>query len=64
MSPARVRCPLGGSAPCIDDLCHGVDTTICGLVYDFDLCDHGYDPEACDEYPCNAERDGDDGLDD
>jgi len=54
-----VRCKLGGPAPCIDDLCHGVDVTMCGLHYGFDLCDHGKDPELCDEYPCSVEREDD-----
>jgi hypothetical protein len=54
-----VRCKLGGPAPCIDDLCHGVDVTMCGLHYGFDLCDHGNDPELCDEYPCDVEREDD-----
>lgn len=53
---SRVRCLWGGYAPCIDDLCRGVDTTMCGLEYGFDVCDHGSEPEFCPEYPCNADR--------
>jgi hypothetical protein len=53
--PRLVRCRLGGYAPCVDDLCHGVDTTVCGLEHGFDFCDHGYDPDACSE--CAAEDD-------
>ena len=30
--PIRVRCRDGGPVPCFDDLCHGVDTTMCGLA--------------------------------
>jgi hypothetical protein len=52
-----VRCLLGGSAPCADDLCHGSDTTLCGLESGFDFCDHGYDPEACDQ-GCGDDEDG------
>ena len=48
----RVRCPVGGYAPCFDDLCHGVDTTMCGLEYGFDFSEHDFDPETCPE--CNA----------
>ena len=44
-----VRCPLGGPAPCIDDLCHSVDTTLCGLEWGYDFCDHEYDPDTCPE---------------
>jgi hypothetical protein len=55
--PLRARCRLGGPAPCVDDLCHGVDQTICGLWLDFDVCPHGQTPETCDEYPCDAHRD-------
>jgi hypothetical protein len=28
-------------------------------MYGFDLCDHGNDPELCDEYPCDVEREDD-----
>ena len=52
MSGARVSCPLGGIAPCPDDLCHGTDTTLCGLEYGFDFCEHDYDPDSCSE--CNG----------
>lgn len=51
-----VQCPHGGPAPCIDDLCHAVDTTLCGLERGFDFCDHGHYPDACEE--CRAEDDG------
>ena len=47
--PVRARCRDGGPAPCFDDLCHGVDTTMCGLEYSEDFCGHGYLPETCDE---------------
>lgn len=53
----RVRCPLGGYAPCVDDLCHGGGTTVCGLEEGEDFCDHDYLPETCPE--CSA-RDSDD----
>jgi hypothetical protein len=43
----RVRCPLGGYAPCIDDLCHGGGQTICGLYVDEEVCPHGWIPETC-----------------
>ena len=52
-----VRCKLGGPAPCFDDLCHGVDQTMCGLYLGFDFCEHGNDPELCQEYGCCAEDD-------
>jgi hypothetical protein len=51
----RVRCPLGGLAPCFDDLCHGVDTTMCGLEIDFDVCPHGFLPGTCDEPECDLD---------
>jgi hypothetical protein len=50
-----VRCPLGGPAPCVDDLCNGVDTTLCGLELGFDFCPHDNDPDECEE--CAAESD-------
>lgn len=50
--PIPVRCPQGGYAPCVDDLCHGVDTTMCGLERGSDFCDHGYLPTTCQE--CSA----------
>lgn len=49
----RVRCPLGGYAPCIDDLCHG-GAFVCGLDGDFDVCPHGFIPETCPD--CDDER--------
>lgn len=52
-----VKCGLGGLAPCVDDLCHGVDTTICGLERGFDFCDHGHFPDSCEE--CGAEDEND-----
>ena len=53
----RVRCPLGGLAPCIDDMCHSSDQTLCGLYRSYDFCDHGYDPDSCVE--CDEESDDD-----
>lgn len=50
-----VRCPLGGTAPCCDDLCHGSDRTLCGLERGFDLCDHDEDPDSCKQ--CQSEDD-------
>ena len=47
--PVRARCLQGGTAPCFDDLCHGVDTTMCGLEHLEDFCDHGWLPDTCDE---------------
>lgn len=55
--PLRVRCPPGGYAPCIDDLCHSGGQTLCLLEPDFDFCWHGYDPETCDQ---GCAHDGDD----
>ncbi len=43
----RVRCGLGGFAPCIDDLCHGGSSTMCGLEWYEDFCEHGYIPDTC-----------------
>lgn len=51
----RARCPLGGDAPRVDDLCHGADTTLCGLEWGFDFCMHGYVPETCLECLSEAE---------
>lgn len=63
MKGVRARCPLGGFAPCVDDLCRGGDQTVCMLQRGFDFCDHGFDPETCPE--CWAEdHDGDEWLDD
>jgi hypothetical protein len=45
----RVRCPLGGPAPCIDDLCHSGGATLCGLDPDHEVCPHGFIPETCPE---------------
>jgi hypothetical protein len=56
-----VRCRAGGPAPCIDDLCHGSDTTLCGLQRGYDFCDHGNYPDFCDE--CSAEEDDEYGED-
>lgn len=50
--PRRPVCLYGGPAPCVDDLCHGSDTTLCGLEIGFDFCDHGYDPDTCPD--CEA----------
>lgn len=59
--PTRVRCPIGGFAPCVDDMCHGGDRTMCGLEVgdheDADVCWHGWVPMTCPE-GC-AERDDD-----
>lgn len=52
-----MRCPLGGLAPCIDDMCHSGGETLCGLEPGFDFCEHECDPETCpdchdyDDYP-------------
>ena len=54
----RVRCPLGGYAPCIDDLRHSGGQTIRLLEPGFDVCAHEYDPETCPE--CEDERHADD----
>lgn len=54
--PWRVTCPLGGPAPCIDDLCHGGGRTLCGLEWYRDFCEHGYDPEEC-PYGCRDDED-------
>ena len=50
----HVKCPLGGDAPCIDDLCHG-GTTLCGLEPGEDFCEHYRHPDDCPD--CNEERD-------
>jgi hypothetical protein len=55
-APVRAYCPLGGPAPCVDDLCHGSDHTICGLEYGFDFCAHGFLPDSCSE--CRDEEFG------
>ncbi len=55
--PVRVRCPMGGYAPCIDDLCYGGDTTMCGLEWDEDFCTHGYIPETCPYPECQEGED-------
>ena len=62
MKPTRVRCRLGGFAPCVDDLCHGVDRTMCGLFVDSvdgDVCYHGWAPGTCPE-GCDEDDEGDD----
>lgn len=53
----RVRCSLGGFAPCIDDLCHGGGQTLCGLYMDEEVCYHGFIPETCPD--CDEDRDFD-----
>jgi hypothetical protein len=59
----RVRCPLGGYAPCIDDLCYGGGQTLCGLYMDEEVCFHGFIPETCPD--CDESEDWpDDGFDD
>lgn len=56
----RVRCPLGGFAPCVDDLCHGGGMMVCGL-YEEEVCHHGFIPETCSECRMlNGEWDDDD----
>ena len=57
--PVRAHCPLGGLAPCVDDLCHGVTTTICGLEESHDFCWHGWVPDTCNE-GCNGDGEYDD----
>jgi hypothetical protein len=47
--PVRVKCPLGGYAPCVDDLCYGGGQMVCGLEMDFDVCFHGFIPETCNQ---------------
>ena len=47
LQPVRARCGLGGPVPCFDDLCHGVDQTLCRLELGFDFCEHGFIPETC-----------------
>ena len=58
--PIRVRCPLGGLAPCVDDMCHSGGDTLCGLEVgeheDADVCWHGYLPDTCDQ-GCADDRD-------
>ena len=54
----RVRCPLGGYAPCLDDLCYG-GTTVCGLEPGADFCEHYRYPDDCPD--CTDERFDDDG---
>lgn len=53
VKPVRARCPLGGSAPCVDDLCRGVDITLCGLGEGIDFCPHGFLPSTCDDPFCD-----------
>lgn len=59
--PVPVRCPVGGRAPCIDDLCHGGGRTMCGLEWNEDFCVHGYIPETCET--CWGEDDDDEWFD-
>jgi hypothetical protein len=58
--PVRVKCPLGGYAPCIDDLCHGGGQTVCLLDSDFDFCSHGYIPDTCNQGCANDDEAQDD----
>jgi hypothetical protein len=42
------RCKHGGPAPCVDDLCHNCEPTLCGIWLDDELGDEyeqddGYD---------------------
>lgn len=60
----RVRCPLGGYAPCVDDLCYGGGQTLCGLYMDEEVCFHGFIPETCPQCEDDDDRDFDDGMDD
>ena len=55
MNGVRARCPIGGIAPCVDDLCNGTSRTICGLEEGIDFCEHGFIPETCPE--CEGEDD-------
>ena len=54
--PVRPACAYGGDAPCMDDLCHGSDVTMCGvdMFNDPFICPHGYIAN-CDE--CELEAD-------
>lgn len=57
-----VPCRLGGPAPCLDDMCHAGDRTLCGLILGLDFCVHEQHPDFCDE--CNDFDDPDpDGVD-
>lgn len=51
----RATCSDGGPIPCCDDLCHGNDTTLCGMERGHDFCDHGNVPDYC--HWCQAEED-------
>jgi hypothetical protein len=53
--PIRVSCPQGGPAPCVDDLCHGGATTLCGLERGVDFCDHGFLPDSCEDCPAESD---------
>jgi hypothetical protein len=55
MKGVRARCPHGGPVPCIDDLCHGSDRTLCGLERGYDFCEHDLIPETCGD--CEAAED-------
>jgi hypothetical protein len=62
MTGIRAQCPLGGIAPCIDDMCHSGGQTLCGLDPDFDFCEHEFIPDTCPE--CWNEEHTDDPGDD
>lgn len=55
MAGIPVACRLGGPAPCLDDMCNGVDRTMCGLYVagcgwePADVCIHGFVPDSCAE---------------
>jgi hypothetical protein len=49
MKGIRPRCPLGGIAPCIDDMCNSGGETLCGLEPGGDFCEHEFIPDTCPE---------------
>ena len=56
--PIRVKCPLGGYAPCVDDLCYGGGETLCGLEIEYDVCWHGFIPDTCNQGCASGDDDG------
>lgn len=53
-----IRCPYGGPAPCVDDLCRG-SRTLCGLDMDFEA-EMVHHAGECDPVTCIFDHDCDD----
>lgn len=50
------ECVRKGRLVCPDDLCHGVDETVCCLVAGIDFCD-GLCPDTCPSGDCEPAED-------